>query len=99
MLQKAVPLWEFHRITRRNLVLVQFCLSSCVEAAVIPNKLLVALIFALKVAGFTWYITFGRHDARKASPLTVPGVWGDHDNFHAITTGTAVLQIAAAAMV
>ncbi len=98
MLQKAVPLWEFHRLTRRNIVLVQFCLSSVVEAFVIPNKLLVGVIFALKVAGFCWYITFGRHDAAAASPLTVPGVWGDHDNFHAITTGAALLQIVGAAL-
>jgi hypothetical protein len=98
VLQKEQPLWEFHRYTRRNIVLAQFCLSSAVEAFVIPNKALVALIFALKVAAFLWYVTFGRHDASAASPLTVPGVWGDHDNFHAITTGTALLQIAAAAM-
>jgi hypothetical protein len=97
-MQKAVPLWEFHRLTRRNIVLAQFCLSSAVEAAVIPNKALVLLIFLLKVLGFLWYVKFGRHDAKHASPLTVAGVWGDHDNFHAITTGTALLQIAAAAM-
>ncbi len=93
-----MPLWEFHRLTRRNIVLAQFCLSSAVEACLIASKPLVALIFAGKLAGFLWYIKFGRHDAAAASPLTVPGVWGDHDNFHAITTGTALLQIAAAAM-
>ena len=98
MRQSAVPLWEFHRITRRNIVLAQFLLSSAVEAALISSKPLVALIFAGKVAGFLWYVKWGRHDAPSSSPLTRPGVWGDHDNFHAITTGTALLQIAAAAM-
>lgn len=97
-MQDAVPLWEYRRLARRNLVLLQFTLSSAVEAAVVPNKALVALIFALKVVGFAWYIRFGRHDAPTTSPLVRPGVWGDHDNFHAITTGAAVLQIAAAAM-
>ena len=97
-MQERVPLWEFHRLTRRNIVLAQFMLSSAVEAVVIPNKALVALIFVLKVLGFCWYVTFGRHDAARASPLTVRGVWGDHDNFHAITTGAALLQIAGAAM-
>ena len=97
MRQSVVPLWEFRRIARRNVVLAQFTLSAAVEAVCIPNKALVLAIFALKVAGFLWYCTFGRHDAPKASALTVPGVWGDHDNFHVITTAAAVLQIAAAA--
>lgn len=97
MRQSAVPLWEYRRYTRRNIVLAQFLLSSAVEAVCITNKALVAAIFGLKMAGFFWYTTFGRHDAPKASALTVPGVWGDHDNFHVITTAAAFLLIAAAA--
>ena len=97
--QTAVPLWEFQRYTRRNIVLLQFTLSSAVEAVCISNKALVAAIFALKVVAFWWYCTFGRHDAPKPSPLTVPGVWGDHDNFHVMTIGAAFLQVLGAAMV
>ena len=78
-------------------MLLQFTLSSAVEAVCISNKTLVAAIFALKVLAFCWYCTFGRHDAPKPSPLIVPGVWGDHDNFHALSAACAGLQIFAAA--
>ena len=96
--QSAVPLWEFQRYTRRNIVLAQFTLSSAVEAVCIANKALVVAIFALKVLAFLWYCTFGRHDAPKPSPLTVPGVWGDHDNFHVLSIAVAALQSACRAI-
>ncbi len=83
-------------MTRRNIVLAQFALTSAVEAVIITDKALVALIWATKWAGFAWYVTFGRHDAAKGSGLTYRNVWGDHDNFHAIACVTACLQIAAA---
>ena len=83
-------------MTRRNIVLAQFALTSMVEAVCIPNKWLVALIWVTKWVAFLWYITFGRHDAQRGSGLTILNVWGDHDNFHALTCVTAALQIAAA---
>ena len=98
MRQSVVPLWEFQRYTRRNIVLAQFMLSSAVEAVCISNKLLVGAIFGLKVLAFLWYCTFGRHDAPKPSPLVVPGVWGDHDNFHVLSIVVAALQSACGAI-
>ena len=95
LIQREQPLWAFQRITRRNLVLGQFALLSLVEALVIPNKALVAAILVTKWVGFTWYVTFGRHDAERSSGLTYRSVWGDHDNFHVIAIVVALLQIAA----
>jgi len=94
--QTAQPLWEYRRKARRNLVFAHFLLSSACEALVIPNQALVATIIALKLAGIAWYIRFGRHDAGAPSGLTVPGVWGDHDTFHATATAAALLQCFAA---
>ena len=98
LLQRKQPLWMFQRVTRRNIVLAQFALTSLVEAAIIPHKGLVAAIWATKWVGFAWYVTFGRHDAERSSGLTVGNVWGDHDNFHVIACVTAAMQIAAAAL-
>ena len=96
LVQRKQPLWVFQRITRRNIVLAQFALTSVVEAIFISNKALVALIWATKWIGFAWYVTFGRHDAARSSGLTWRRVWGDHDNFHVIAVFTMALQITAA---
>ena len=76
-------------------MLGQFALLSLVEAVVIPNKALVAAIIITKWVGFTWYVTFGRHDAERSSGLTYRSIWGDHDNFHVIAIGVAAMQICA----
>ena len=97
LLQSSQPLWQFHRTTRRNIVLAQFALTSVVEAFVIPNKALVAAIWAAKWAAFTWYVTYGRHDAKPSALTWAPTVWADHDYFHLLAIITAALQLSAAA--
>lgn len=60
----------------------------------IPNKLLVAGIAALKVAAFLLYLRHGRHDAPHGpTPLTVKGFWEDHDNMHGLVVLTVLLQM------
>ena len=75
MTQREQPLWAFCRITRRNIVLCQFCLTSLVEAFVIPDKRLVAAIWVSKWIGFAWYVRYGRHDSGRGSGLTWKEVW------------------------
>ena len=73
-LQKDHPLWEFQRMTRRNIVLAQFLMTSAVEAAVITNRLLLAAIWASKWGAVFWFLKFGRADG-KASGLTWDKSW------------------------
>ena len=67
------------------------------RSQVIPNKPLVALIVFGKAVGLLLYFLHGRHDAPfKPTVATVPGWWGDHDNFHLMMIFTLVAQLAAA---
>jgi len=81
-------MWQYRRHTRKTLMLLQVALSCGVEALVVNNKALAAVIGAVKVLAFQWFALFARYDAPRSSGLVVPGVWTDHDNFHVMVRGT-----------
>jgi hypothetical protein len=81
-------MWQYRRHTRKTLMLLQVALSCGVEALVVSNKALAAVIGAVKVLAFQWFALFARYDAPRSSGLVVPGVWTDHDNFHVMVRGT-----------
>ena len=97
-LAQGALMWQYGRRTRRTLVLGQILLSCAVEGACVADKRFAAAIGALKLAAFQWFAAFGRYDAPRSSGLVVPGVWGDHDNFHVLATLTHVAQVAACAL-
>jgi hypothetical protein len=68
-------MWQYHRSTRRTLVLSQIVLSCAVEASTVLHKPTALAIAACKFAAFQWFAVFGRYDAPRSSGLVVPGLW------------------------
>ena len=96
-LASGALMWQYGRHTRRSLVLGQILLSCAVEGLCVADKRVATGIAALKFAAFQWFAAFGRYDAPRSSGLVLPGIWGDHDNFHVLASITHLAQVAAAA--
>ena len=96
-LTSGALMWQYGRQTRRTLVLGQILLSCAVEGLCVADKRVATAIAALKFAAFQWFAAFGRYDAPRSSGLVLPGLWGDHDNFHVLASVTHLAQVAAAA--
>ena len=97
-LTSGALMWQYGRQARRTLVLAQIVLSCAVEGACVADKRFATAIGALKLLAFQWFAAFGRYDAPRSSGLVLPGVWGDHDNFHVLATLTHAAQVAACAL-
>ena len=74
-LSQGALMWQYHRSTRRTLVLSQIVLSCAVEASTVLHKPTALAIAACKFAAFQFFAVFARYDAPRSSGLVVPGLW------------------------
>ena len=90
---QSLPLWEYKRDARKVAMLTQIGISCLVEAVLITPPSIAVGIGLCKLFTFQWFAWFARFDAPYKSGLVVKGLWGEHDSFHMLATGTHLLQI------
>mmetsp|Transcript_3574 Transcript_3574/g.10622 ORF Transcript_3574/g.10622 Transcript_3574/m.10622 type:complete len:233 (-) Transcript_3574:26-724(-) len=93
---------QYHGHDRRLRVscgIVQTLLLAFVEAGMIADAPIAALVVVGKICAFLYFYLGGRLDAaRRWTFMTVPGLWEVHDNFHVLVLSVHCLQVYAAGL-